>query len=368
MFARTRTRTIASKTQTSSSSSTATTPDSNPPLSHPLHIVSWNISSAQPSRAAPDLPSRLDQAPRLIRDECLVRTPHVIALQETASIDQGRHIFEPCYVSVGTRVALHTDEYIDLLIEKEAFQEWTAISLERGLPAVAALLTFRGTKIAVASVHLPHTKEAAPLRRRLCEDITKYIVAHGVDDIILVGDFNMRKDEDRLIDQLAGGGWIDAWKQVTNSEKSKMFTWNGHENKYHGPDSFSFTARFDRSYVRGDKLRLRKFELIGNRPVQGVGDYLSDHYGLYVCCDVIATSKGDGHDNVRQYNAEEVRRLRLQRFESASSTNKNQVDERCAESSTIDLTGDSDEEEAKRRSSHTISERTSKKLKTVTNK
>ena len=272
-------------------------------------------------------------------------------------------------------MALHTDEYIDLLIEKEAFQEWTAISLERGLPAVAALLTFRGTKIAVASIHLPHTKEAASLRRRLCEDIMKCIMVHGVDDIILVGDFTMRKDEDRSIEQLAGGGWIDAWKEVTNSDKSKMFTWNGHENKYHGPDSFSFTARFDRCYARGGKLGLRKFDLIGNRRVEKVGDYLSDHYGLYVCCDVIATSKGDENDRNRQYNVEEVRRLRLQKFESASNANKNQVDEGCAEAGTIDLTGDSDEEETKRatheagsnekRSSHTISDRASKKLKTA---
>eukprot|EP00804_Cyclotella_cryptica_P024835 CCRYP_001771-RA/>CCRYP_001771-RA protein AED:0.26 eAED:0.26 QI:0/-1/0/1/-1/1/1/0/371 len=369
----TRTRTIASKTQThaslSTSSSTTTTQDSNSTISHPLTIVSWNISSANPSLAAPDPRSRLDQAPRLIRDECLGRTPDVIALQETASSGQGNYIFEPLYVSIGTRVALHTNEYIDLLIKKETFPEYSPISLERGLPAVAALLTFRGTKIAVASIHLPHTKEAAPLRQRLCEAIMKCIVAQGVDDIILIGDFNMRKDEDRAIEQLAGGGWIDVWKELTNSDKSKMFTWNGRENMYHGPASFRFTARFDRCYARGDKLRLQKFDLIGNRPVKGIGDYLSDHYGLFVCCDVVATSMGVGNHAKRHYNADEVRRLRMQRFESASSSNQNQVDEGCNEVSTIDLTGDSDDELArtdiqvasscKRRKSHTINEKVS---------
>lgn len=353
---------------------TARQKDPNP-NTHPLKIVSYNISSAQPSALAhPQF--RSDNAPRLIRKECLRDNPDVIALQETAFPGQGSQIFAQ-YTSLGTRVALHTNEYIDLLIRRESFSEYSTIPL-KDLPAVAAVLTFQGTKVAVASVHLPHTKEAAPRRKQLCQLVMQSIVAQGVDDIILIGDFNMRKDEDLSTEQLAGGGWLDAWKEVTNSDKSKMFTWNGRENLYHGPDNFKFTARFDRCYARGDNLRLQEFNLIGNQPVGVAGDYLSDHYGLFVQCDVVGASSagstqngvisGESTTNGTQngnepLNAEELRRIRLQRFEAASNPNRNEM--RRTEQNMVDLTEDSDDEETqcKRSNPHKNESATNKRAR-----
>jgi endonuclease/exonuclease/phosphatase family metal-dependent hydrolase len=365
MFART--RTIRSKTQTQKSNKTTDFDEIQP-----LNIVSWNISSAEPSQAAPNRADRFQNASHLIRDEVLRHdNPHVIALQETASPTHGSEIFWG-YISTGTRMALHTREYIDLMIRRDAFATYERIAFP-DLPAVGALLMYHGAKLAIVAVHLPHTKEAAPLRKQLCQSIVQHIESRDVDDIILIGDFNMRKDEDKSVEQMAGG-LTDAWKEAANSDKSKMFTWNGRENLYHGPDNFQFTARFDRCYIRGDNIRLRRFELVGNRTVEREGDYLSDHYGMYVGCDVVISetngtsqakattgsligpSRSTGHrldggnasvSNMRQISAQELRLIRLQRSESISATSRSEPVTESTQStynSIVDLTGDSDDE------------------------
>lgn len=91
----------------------------------------------------------------------------------------------------------------------------------------------------------------------------------------------MRQKEDKTIEGLVGGGWLDPWK-VCGSSKQLKFTWNSFVNLYHG-NGFGFNCRFDRCYMRGDALTTTNFDLMGNVPVNGVeGDYLSDHYGIIV--------------------------------------------------------------------------------------
>ena len=376
-----RTRTIGPKTISKKLMST-NLEDAKP--SYPLNIVSWNISSAQPSQVAPNQTSRRRDAASLIREEVLRKSPEIVALQETAFPEQGGEIFHD-YTSLGTRSALHTYEYVDLLIRREAFSGVESIAFPN-LPAVGAVLSYHGTKFAVASIHLPHTRQAAPFRRQLCQSILECIKSHTVSCILLIGDFNMRKDEDKFIEQM-GGGLVDAWKEVTNSDKQKMFTWNGRENLYHGLDSFRFTARFDRCYVRGERLRAREFDLVGDRPVEGRGDYLSDHYGMFVGLDIITVDEvsnsssfgGNGEQSAsdgtnakhkscddnspdksystetaamrmtsnastnRPTNAEELRRKRLQRFETNLSTINNEG-LRASNNRVVDLTEDSDDE------------------------
>ena len=401
MFART--RTIRSERQSQRLIDNQDSP------SCPLRIVSWNISSAQPSQVAPDQASRFQMAPRLIRDEVLSKSPDIIALQESASPTQGIEIFQQ-YVSVGTRMALHTIEYIDLLIRRDKFSDIEPITMTN-LPAVGAILTYHGTKLAVVSIHLPHTKEAAPVRKQLCESIIRNIEHHSVNDMILIGDFNMRKDEDKSVEKMAGE-LTDAWKEITHMNRLKMFTWNGHENMYHGLYNFKFTARFDRCYVKGDNIRLRDFDLIGNRTVEAKGDYLSDHYGMYVRCDVILSeesrvvranklqtitggttlnagktvklksefcehrdndtnnqsdsveSRLNGSSdttNIVQHHPEELRRLRLQRFQSNMTLNRNRDIETCFEgNSLVDLTDGGDDKKETRTSANKRS--TSKRI------
>lgn len=260
----------------------------------PLTIVSWNISSAQSSAVAPDVALRTREAPRLIREEILRSQPDIIALQETAYPSFGAEQFGSVgYVSIGSQTALHTNEYVDLLVKKELASDVRQVHLQsldmNELPVVAAVITMsNNTRITVASLHLPHTKEAAPFRNFLVGSIMDQLVSQSSEGgVIMTGDFNMRDFEDKTTEKLCGGHWKDAWKEVTKSNKETKFTWNSRENLYHGPENFKWTCRLDRCYVKSQKVTLKHFGLIGNHPVDGRdGDYLSDHFGLLVKCDV----------------------------------------------------------------------------------
>lgn len=352
-MSRTITRT---RTTTRTIQKTATTDvnlDSDDRNARSLVLVSWNISQAASSAAAPNPLLRAAEAPRLIRDEILRSHPDIIALQESASPAFANDQFSD-YVSIGTQLALHTKSYVDLLVKSELATRAQRISFQsfemKDLPAVAAIILLpNSSRIAIASLHLPNTPEAAPLRKRLVTAIMDKLSSQHCDGIILGGDFNMRQAEDAYIEQLCG---LDSWKEVTNSDTKKKFTWNSRENMFLGHDRNQFIARFDRCYIRSNIIRLTHFDLIGNEPIgRNKGDYLSDHYGIVVKFDVGSSDSQptDKVSNAAQQNAA-IRAARLQRFDAtAPMTNEKRPKNGSkhngkAEDSLIDLSKDSDNE------------------------
>ena len=318
-----------------------------------LVLVSWNISEAKPSAAAPNPLLRAAEAPRLLRDEIFRSQPDIIALQESASPAFANDQFSD-YVSIGNQLALHTKSYVDLLVKSELATRAQRISFQsfemKELPAVAAIILLpNSSRIAIASLHLPHTPEAAPMRKRLVTAIMDKLSSQHCDGIILAGDFNMRQAEDAYIEQLCG---LDSWKEVTNSDTNKKFTWNSRENMFHGHDRNQFIARFDRCYIRSNIIRLTHFDLIGNEPIgRNKGDYLSDHYGIVVKFDVGSSDSQptDKVSNAAQQNSA-IRAARLQRFDTTApmATEKRPMNgsehNGKAEESLIDLSKDSDNE------------------------
>lgn len=157
----------------------------------------------------------------------------------------------------------------------------------------------------------------------------------GATDLILLGDMNMRKDEDGRVERIGwvppsasksgsnnnngsgnkrtidNGGLLDAWKEA-GPDPATRDTWNSYVNRYHGTDAFEFRCRFDRTYYRpaaahaemggSSSLRVVDFGLVGNRPIlrdQGGGGpshFLSDHFGMGVAFEVARTEHGDGSD------------------------------------------------------------------------
>lgn len=180
--------------------------------------------------------------------------------------------------------------YVDLLVRKELeMRSAKPIIIHDNLPSVAATIQLPNkATIAVSSSHLLPSKNWAFKRKLQCEILMDYL--SEADDCILLGDFNMRAAEDKIMENLCGGGWVDAWKSTGSSTKSKN-SWDSFVNLYH-EEGFKFRARFDRCYVRGDTLSLRQFDLIGNKPVEKKSDYLSDHFGLLVELDV---ASNDSH-------------------------------------------------------------------------
>ena len=289
-----------------------------------LNIVSWNISEtpmAQVSAAAPNRTLRAQESANLIRKECLrphfdsqkqgetKYLPDIIALQECPDPKWGSAVFGPEYVSIGTEET-HCG-FVDLLVRSDFRSErictrnggitWGESSERIGdpfaeldnheHPSVSALITLPNkTRLAVASNHLAAHASGAKAREHQCSHLME-LLTKKAENVILIGDFNMRQKEDKKIEKLVGGGWLDAWKQSGESKILKM-TWNSNVNLYH-EGGFGFTCRFDRAYTRGSGLTIKDFGLIGNKPVNGVeGDYLSDHYGLAVEAEAASSSIG----------------------------------------------------------------------------
>ena len=299
----------------------------------PLTLLSWNVSNASPSCMAPDPAQRAKRAPFLIRDECLLPSPDIIALQECPSPSFGRDVFGTHgYISMGTRqshcgyvdllvreglttsssssttvvaeAAINDDNYVNVNDSKRKRKRpstgtTTIITDFYKIPSVACQIDLpNGVTIAVSSSHLAPYKEGASERLAQCTTLMKLMTQNGGDNCILLGDFNARAAEDVKIENAAGGKWLDSWK-CTGSDPATKFTWDTFANRYHGDEGFRFKARFDRRYVRGGAVTVNRFGLIGNQSIGGrSGDYLSDHYGLVVGLEV--AGKNDLEDNKDQ--------------------------------------------------------------------
>jgi tyrosyl-DNA phosphodiesterase 2 len=85
---------------------------------------------------------------------------------------------------------------------------------------------------------------------------------------VFAGDTNLRDAEWRRARE--GLALVDAW-EAAGSDPSARFTWIGGHRK----------ARFDRVWVTPD-VEVRRFELVGDRPVAPGGAPPSDHLGVRV--------------------------------------------------------------------------------------
>ena len=255
----------------------------------PITIVSWNVSEFDnPISARAHNPlQRMRESSNLIRNECFNHStylPDVIALQETPDSYWGTKTFGSYgYTSVGSTMS-HCG-MVDLLIRKDFLQVGDSMSTPprlldsyNQLPSVATILTLPNkTQVAVSSSHLAPSNDGAASREESIRSLVGSL-SRKCDNVITIGDMNMRVAEDDKIEGIAGD---DAWK-VMGSNNASKYPWNVFVNPYH-ENGFQNRARYDRCYVKGGDVSVTRFDLIGNTPVDGVeGDYLSDHFGIIV--------------------------------------------------------------------------------------
>lgn len=256
----------------------------------PITIVSWNVSEvpyeSPISARAPNPLQRMRESSSLILDECFNHStylPDVVALQETPDAYWGTKTFGSYgYKSVGSATS-HCGT-VDLLIRKDFLQEGDSMSTPprlldsyNQLPSVTTIITLPNkTNIAISSSHLaPHNSGAASREESIRSLVGS--LSRKCDNVITIGDMNMRVAEDDKIEGIAGD---DAWKVMGSNNESKS-SWNVFVNPYH-ENGFRNRARYDRCFVKGNEVSVTRFDLIGNTPVEVEGDYLSDHFGIIV--------------------------------------------------------------------------------------
>lgn len=249
--------------------------------------------------------------------------PDIIALQESPYPEWGSETFGPYgYTSAGTSSS-HC-YYIDILIRQTLFPSTerfstpprNRINLQSksptlNIPAVAVkvpLMDSLGIDVTVtfASCHLEPfgSKEAKAKRKKQMHHLIQSI---STENYIILGDMNMRQDEDKGILALGSSNTgpaaddyrghddpplRDSW--ACRGTKENKFTWNSKVNHFH-EGGYEYTARYDRAYFRGGGLSVQSFGFVGDEPLDDEhrdmkgGErkhYLSDHFGIIVEFDI----------------------------------------------------------------------------------
>ena len=234
-----------------------------------LKVLSWNIAECRPSHDAPAV-FTCEQA---ILREILSHEAHILCLQECPSASWKPGCLQQTYDCVGASES-HCG-FTQLWIHKNLFYQ----PLESKGPSVAAVVLVGNQSLGISSSHLAPSKENAPSRLKQVTSLVQCFSA--TPNFVMAGDFNMRQVEDKAVE---GFGLQDVFK-VVGCPKTANFTWDSHQNKYHGPDAFSFKCRFDRMYFSTAQQKV-SFELVGNQPqvvTHGPKEYkfyLSDHFGM----------------------------------------------------------------------------------------
>lgn len=250
-------------------------------------ILTFNVAEFQPHSQAP-----VGFNPRReFLKELKKHRPDVLALQE---LPDGAPSF-PGYDCLGT--ARSHCGFVGLFV-RDGFME-DAGGVMRTIPSkelmpsemmaaeppfvLASIILNCGKYLVIGSCHLEPFKQGASIRYAQLE-----AVRNESAYMVLAGDMNMRKDEDRPAEDM---GWEDAWKKG-GGKATEQFTWDSKVNLYHR-DGFGFNCRFDRIYLRSiDKVE--SFRLIANDPLDnddgasmaktttpfGNRFYLSDHFGI----------------------------------------------------------------------------------------
>ena len=239
-----------------------------------LKVLTWNIAGASMSRQAPSSFTPLDKLP-LIVNELLGRwLPDVFALQECAE-ESALPGLADVYALVGAAYVEVQRAYVHLYAKKELGMELVA---KRGQwPGVLGRVMVEGELVDFAALHLQPGEGGAEERKR---QLTAVAAECSSAARVLLGDFNVRAEEDRAL--LKSTGYRNAsysgssWDPKIVQYDEQLKTYRGHGHAF---DRIFFTgACWAESFLVG---RARHFS-------EGCGFYVSDHFGLMCVLDVAA--------------------------------------------------------------------------------
>lgn len=144
-------------------------------------------------------------------------------------------------------------------------------------------LPINGARTVICSVHLDSGKRSAPLRARQLRRLFGAFTRD--DDVIVLGDFNMRDKENHRIVAPFG----DAWPALRPGDNGFTEDTSINHMRYDSTNKQRF-VRFDRILLKGRRWRAEHIELIGTQPISPDHPrvFPSDHFGLR--CHLTATT------------------------------------------------------------------------------
>ena len=145
--------------------------------------------------------------------------------------------------------------------------------LSRGY--LTAQLMANGERLTVVGLHLESGKSSAQMRARQLGQIHRS--QRNAENVVMVGDFNIRDAEDDVI----GPGYTDAWPALRPGEPGYTEDTTINHMRFDMKDKHRH-VRFDRVLVKGDTWVPESIDLLGREPVSAALPrvFPSDHFGV----------------------------------------------------------------------------------------
>lgn len=142
--------------------------------------------------------------------------------------------------------------------------------------------TINGSPLRVCAVHLESGKRNSWLRARQLRRIFRAM--RSADDVVVLGDFNMRDAENARI----GGPYCDVWPALRPDDDGFTEDTSINLMRYDMKDKHRH-VRFDRVLLKGKAWSATGIELVGTEPVSPALPrvFPSDHFG--VRCRLVAS-------------------------------------------------------------------------------
>lgn len=218
-----------------------------------------------------------DERRRALLAELQRRRVDVIALQEVTQRLLGALLEEPW-----VRTAYHVSEvavrtsYDVVLLSRLPIRRVFTVTLPTGMGRRLVVVEL-ACGLAVGTVHLESMRTEAATRAAQLRIIQPALV-ECCEDVVLVGDMNFEPGAP-LEHGVLEPAWVDTWPVLRPGEPG--YTMDTDINTmYLSARREASRKRYDRVFACSPHWRARSIELIGARPIDGNGTFISDHFGL----------------------------------------------------------------------------------------
>ena len=165
-----------------------------------------------------------------------------------------------------------------------------------------AELTINDHPLVITALHLESGKAASPLRARQLGQVFRAL--NRTDSAVVLGDFNMRDDENDRINAAYTDLWTalrphdDGFTEDTSINLMRLDSKNKHRQ-----------VRFDRVLLKGNRWTASGIGLLGTEPISAANPrvFPSDHFGVQ--CQLRLRSTASGEAPRRQPHLRLMRRV-----------------------------------------------------------
>jgi len=204
------------------------------------------------------------------------RQPDVIALQEVTA-DLLSDLMAASWVRAHYQMSDVElfQSYDVVLLSRLPIHRLTSLSLPTSMGR-RLLVAELACGLAIGTVHLESMKQSTHARATQLGLIQPYLA--GLGDAVLAGDMNFQP-EDAIETAALDPTFVDVWPALRPDDPGYTADSQINRMRFSLKPTLS-RKRIDRVFVRATRWRPGRIELVGTEPIDGEGNFTSDHFGL----------------------------------------------------------------------------------------